>query len=162
MAVQLSYGGVSWRLPKEWTLESIRDDIKNAMDDRSALSIDLGEGETLILNPHLAGPRGGLGRPGRPEQGPLVVGPRRHGQLGDRERHQVLPREPHRLRERECHQLRPGQLSYDPGSVISYNPGSVISYNPGSVISYNPGSVISSGSGSITISWSAGPTAYRR
>jgi hypothetical protein len=50
MPVQLSYGGISWKLPKRRTLKSIQDDIKKAMKDRSPLSVPLDGGETLILN----------------------------------------------------------------------------------------------------------------
>jgi hypothetical protein len=50
MPVQLSYGGISWKLPKRKTLKSIQDDIRKAMKDRSPLSVTLDGGETLILN----------------------------------------------------------------------------------------------------------------
>lgn len=50
MPVQLSYGGISWKLPKRRTLKSIQDDIQKAMKDREPLSVTLDGGETLILN----------------------------------------------------------------------------------------------------------------
>jgi hypothetical protein len=136
MPVQLSYGGVFWRLPKEWTLESIQENIKKAMTDRSPLSIDLDGGATLILNSARLGYVVVFDDQGDPSKAPASWN---QDSMVSSGRANVISTNPYT----------------NPYSVISSGE-SVISSGE-SVISYNPNSVISSGAGSITISWSADP-----
>ena len=116
MPVQLSYGGISWKLPKSKTLKSIQDDIQKAMKDREPFSVTLDGGETLILNG--AGLNYVLlfddkGDPSRAPSSAFDFG-------------SVI-----------------SSYASDSASVISAYPGSVISSGGDSVISVQPASVIS-------------------
>ena len=118
MPVQLSYGGASWRLPEEWTLERLQDEIKQAMNDRSALPLTLDGGQTLILNGALLGYVVAFDDHGDPSVAPSSWS---QGSMTSSGTGSVI--------------------SAYPGSVISSYPSSVISSYPGSVISSGAGSI---------------------
>jgi hypothetical protein len=130
MSVQLSYGGISWRLPKRRKLKGVRNDLRKAMKKRSPLTVTLDGGETLIIN------GAGLGY--------VLV-------FDDKSDPSSAPASlwNHASVTSGYASDSASAISASPGSVISTFPGSVISTFPGSVISTFPGSVISSGTGSV-------------